>query len=63
MYEVGGILGIISLILFIYATLKIVGSGASTTEKVIWIVAIFFFPILGFIVWLIFGPSSPAKTA
>ncbi|MEO1193862.1 MAG: PLDc N-terminal domain-containing protein [Pseudomonadota bacterium] len=61
MFEVGGIVGIISLVLFIYATLKIVGSGASTAAKVLWIALIFLLPILGFIVWLLFGPSSPAK--
>lgn len=61
MFEVGGIIGVISLILFIYATLKIAGSGADTVVKVLWIVLIFFVPILGFILWLLFGPSSPAK--
>ncbi|GAB5470881.1 MAG: PLD nuclease N-terminal domain-containing protein [Rhodospirillales bacterium] len=58
MFEVGGIVGIISLVLFIYATLKIVGSDASTGVKVLWIALIFFLPILGFIIWLLMGPTS-----
>ncbi len=61
MWEYGGVIGFISLVLFIYATLKIAGSGASTAAKVIWILIVFFLPILGFIAWFLVGPSSPAK--
>ena len=61
MLEVGGIVGFISLVLFIYATLKIAGSDASSAAKVVWILAILVFPILGFLIWLLVGPSSPAK--
>lgn len=56
--EVGGILGLIVLILDIYAIVKIVGSSATTFSKVIWIVVILLLPILGLILWLIFGPKG-----
>ncbi len=56
--EVGGILGLIVLILDIYAIVKIVGSGTSTFSKVIWIVVILLLPILGLIIWLLFGPKG-----
>ena len=56
--EVGGILGLIVLILDIYAIVKIVGSAATTFSKVIWIVVILLLPILGLILWLIFGPKG-----
>jgi hypothetical protein len=51
-----GLLGLIHLGLIIYAILKTVESGASTGAKVIWILVVIAFPILGFILWLIFGP-------
>ncbi len=52
----GGLLGLIVLILNIYAIVKIVQSGATTGAKIIWIIVILIFPVLGFILWLIFGP-------
>lgn len=56
--EFGGILGLIILIFDIYAIIKIVGSGASTGGKVIWILVILFLPVIGLILWLLFGPSK-----
>ncbi len=53
----GGLLGLILLVLNIYAIVKIVGSGATTGMKVIWVIVILIFPLLGFILWLIFGPK------
>lgn len=55
--EVGGLLGLIILVLDIYAIVKIVGSAASTGAKIIWVIVILIFPLLGFILWLIFGPK------
>lgn len=54
----GGIFGLIVLIADVYAIVKIVQSGASTGSKVLWIVVILLLPVLGFILWLLFGPSS-----
>ena len=51
-----GLLGLIQLGLIIYAVLKIAGSGASTGAKVLWILVVVVFPLLGFIIWLFFGP-------
>ncbi|MGQ3030537.1 MAG: PLDc N-terminal domain-containing protein, partial [Ferrovibrionaceae bacterium] len=42
----------------VYAIVKIVQSGASTGSKVVWIVVILLLPVLGFILWLLFGPAS-----
>ncbi len=55
--EVTGLLGLIHLILTIYAIVKIVGSSADTGSKVLWIVIVLLLPVLGLILWLIFGPS------
>ena len=61
--EVGGLFGLIVLVLDIYAIVKIVGSGASTGAKVLWILLILVLPIVGFILWLLLGPSRPANVA
>jgi hypothetical protein len=55
--EVSGFLGLIWLALTIYAIVKIVGSAAGTGSKVLWILLILLLPVLGLILWLIFGPS------
>jgi hypothetical protein len=59
--EVGGILGLLILIADIWAIVNIVGSGASTGSKVVWIVLIVVLPVFGLILWLIFGPRSRAR--
>ena len=56
--EVGGLLGLIILVFDIWAIVKTFESGASTGAKVVWIVAILILPILGLILWLVFGPKA-----
>lgn len=56
--EVVGVGGFILLALNIWAIVSIVGSRASTGGKVIWVLAILFLPVMGFIAWLFFGPRS-----
>lgn len=53
-----GIFGLIILAFDIYAILKVVGSSASTMAKVIWILVIIIFPVLGLLAWLVAGPKS-----
>lgn len=55
-----GLIGIIVLVLDIYAIIKVVGSGASTGAKVLWVVVILLLPVVGLILWLLLGPSKPA---
>lgn len=56
--EVGGLLGLIILILDVWAIVKIMESGATTGGKVIWIVVIVLLPVLGLLVWFFFGPRG-----
>ncbi|MCR9222366.1 MAG: PLDc N-terminal domain-containing protein [Alphaproteobacteria bacterium] len=51
-----GLLGLIFLACIIYAVVKTLGSSAGTGAKVIWILVLLVFPLVGFIAWLIFGP-------
>jgi len=53
-----GLLGLILLVLIVYAIIKTAQSGASPLGKAIWIVVLLVFPLVGFIAWLIFGPKS-----
>ena len=57
--EVGGLLGLIILVLDVYAIVKIVGSSATTGMKVVWIVVILLLPLVGLILWALFGPKGP----
>ncbi|MFC3116025.1 PLDc N-terminal domain-containing protein [Cellvibrio fontiphilus] len=55
--EVGGFLGLVLLICVVYAIVKTTQSRASTGAKVIWIVVLLLLPLLGFILWFLFGPK------
>lgn len=55
--EVGGLLGLLHLIVVVYAFIKIVQSDAGTLAKVLWVVLILLLPVIGLIIWLLFGPS------
>ncbi|WP_029059254.1 PLD nuclease N-terminal domain-containing protein [Stappia stellulata] len=57
-----GILGLIILVLDIYAIVKTLGSGASTGAKILWTLGILIFPVIGFVVWLFAGPRGSAQT-
>lgn len=52
-----GLLGLIHLALIIWAVIKILGSAAGTGAKVLWILVVIVFPLIGFIVWLLAGPK------
>lgn len=54
----GGLLGLIILALDIWAILKIFQSSAGTGKKVLWILLVAVFPILGFLLWFFLGPRG-----
>lgn len=58
MMEIGGIFGLILLIADIWAIVNVFGSDRGTAAKVLWILFILLFPLLGFLVWLLFGPRT-----
>ncbi|HEX5677587.1 MAG TPA: PLDc N-terminal domain-containing protein [Alcanivorax sp.] len=55
------ILGLIILVLDILAIIKIVQSGASTGEKILWVILVLVLPVLGLVIWALLGPGSPVK--
>lgn len=52
------ILYLVILILDIFAIIKIIQSSASGTEKILWILGVLFFPVVGLIVWFFAGPGG-----
>lgn len=58
MMEVGGFFGLLLLIADIWAIVNVFGSDRGTGAKVLWILFILLFPLLGFLVWLLFGPRT-----
>lgn len=55
-----GVFGILVLVLDIYAVIKIAQSGTEALKKAVWIVLILLLPILGLLLWWLFGPKSSA---
>ncbi|MEH6725328.1 MAG: PLD nuclease N-terminal domain-containing protein [Hyphomicrobiales bacterium] len=53
-----GIIGVLVVIADIYAIVKTLQSGASTGAKLLWVLGILVFPVVGFIVWLLAGPKG-----
>ena len=52
------LIGLIELILVIWALIGILQSGAPPMEKLIWVVIILVIPLIGFILWYLMGPGS-----
>lgn len=52
------ILSIIHLILFIIAAVEIIGSGMDLVKKVVWLLVIFFFPLVGLIIYYLIGRAK-----
>jgi putative effector of murein hydrolase LrgA (UPF0299 family) len=53
-----GIIGLVILILAIYAIVMIFQSSAKTMEKILWALLVFFLPLLGLIIWYFAGPGK-----
>lgn len=56
MFEI--IIGMLILAANIWAIINIVQSGSSTGKKVLWVVAVLLFPVVGLIIWFLLGPKS-----
>ncbi|MFU8831516.1 MAG: PLDc N-terminal domain-containing protein [Wenzhouxiangella sp.] len=56
--EVVGIFGLIWLIIVIWAIVKTAQSTAGPVAKLLWILILLFFPLIGLIIWLLLGPKG-----
>lgn len=53
----GGIIGLLHLIAFVYALIKIIQSPTTVGMKVLWAAIVLIFPCIGLIVWFFIGPK------
>lgn len=58
MHDYHGLIGLIVLVLDIWAIVSIVTSNRSVGAKVLWTLLVIVLPIIGFIIWLIVGPRA-----
>ncbi|HET8808049.1 MAG TPA: PLDc N-terminal domain-containing protein [Methylophaga sp.] len=56
--EIGGLLGLIWLIIVIWAIIKVAKSSAGGVAKLLWILILLLFPLLGLIIWFLLGPKG-----
>lgn len=56
--NVNGLLGLVILILDIWAIVTVVQGARPTGTKVLWIVLILLLPVLGLILWFLLGRKS-----
>ncbi len=56
-----GVFGIIHLAIVVYAFMQIFGSTASSGRKVLWVVIVAIFPVVGIIAWYFIGPKSTRR--
>lgn len=60
-HDYQGLIGILVLLLDIWAIVNVIGAQRGAGEKALWVVLILVLPVLGFIIWFFAGPKS-AKT-
>jgi len=56
--QYSGLLGLIHLALVVWAAVSILGSGATTGTKVLWILLVLVFPVVGLVIWFLAGPKK-----
>lgn len=52
------LIGLLILVLDIWAILNIVKSSTDTAKKVLWVLLILFLPVIGLVIWALLGPRS-----
>lgn len=55
------ILGLLVLLLDIYAIYNVITSGAGGGAKILWTLGIIILPVIGFLVWLLAGPRGGGR--
>ncbi|MDY6821282.1 MAG: PLDc N-terminal domain-containing protein [Deferribacterota bacterium] len=56
--QISGFIGFIILILDIWAIVNVIKSKSSVNMTVFWIILILILPLIGLILWLIYGPRA-----
>ena len=58
-----GLLGLVILALDIWGIINVLGSGATTGVKLLWILLIVILPVIGLIAWFLAGPRRARAVA
>ncbi|RMO01886.1 hypothetical protein ALQ48_05577 [Pseudomonas coronafaciens pv. zizaniae] len=56
-----GLVGLIILVLDIWAIINVLKSGAETGKKILWVLLIVLLPVVGLIIWAILGPRGNVR--
>jgi len=56
-----GLVGLIILVLDIWAIINVLKSGVGLGPKILWILLILLLPVLGLIIWAIAGPRGGGR--
>ena len=56
-----GLVGLIILVLSIWAIINIVKSSTEVGKKVLWVLLILFLPVIGLIIWALLGPRGNVR--
>lgn len=56
--EVQGIIGLLILVLDIWAIINTISAPASAGSKLLWILLILVLPVIGVILWFFLGPRA-----
>ena len=57
-----GLVGLVIIILDIWAIIRTLGSSASGVAKIVWTLVILVLPVIGLIAWALAGPKSKTAT-
>lgn len=52
------VIGLLILALDIFAIIRILQSSASGAEKILWILGVLVFPLIGMAIWFFAGPGN-----
>jgi fatty acid desaturase len=52
------LMGLVVLVLVVWALIGILGSGAPPVEKLIWVIVVLVMPLIGFVLWYLLGPGG-----
>ncbi|MBB4285460.1 PLDc N-terminal domain-containing protein [Roseospira goensis] len=53
-----GLLGLLFLIVVLWAAMHVLGSDADPLPKALWLAALLFLPLAGLIAWFFLGPRA-----
>jgi hypothetical protein len=53
-----GLIGLIVLVLDLWGIINVIGCGATTGTKLLWVLLILILPVIGLIAWFLVGPRG-----